>query len=516
MATPKADRSHDASEWDTDTLVAVLREKIPDYTGEEGVDAARDYVEERVRAVELDGKKVLTMVKASPTEDPEKKRLLDEMFSGENRAKSMRLKTGCVWPTASRSFEFAFLSMANLAVAATARVDKLKGQIFQVIPQEKFAPEFDAFYDPEDMWCIKCGQDKAVGNTIHGWAINPGGWLRLALKLDDESEYKLVFDNWHKAYHGTAAENIARILDAGLKKGGTEGVKVKAGKTGAVGGAVYCSPCIEYASHWLYTTDKSDMQKDTKGESAQWAQFVLELRVHPDAYRIQGNTLWGPPKVDDGWPGGGQGGGKMGKNPMVYDKYCVNDSLEWIIGDLSMFRVTGVMLRFTDKDPKALQAERIVRMKPQCGWNSTSTVPDQEGEYARPRNEGGTGKTVEWQYNANINKEWGGPGRVTFRNDKVDWQPFPEHVNKTIENAYQQYQRVCFIGTVKLKSDDPSDQCVGFPRFIDFMEWSCDGQDGREGPPEHHHAETSGAMCRRADDQDKSWRLRSVRRTTKD
>jgi len=242
-------------------------------------------------------------------------------------------------------------------------------------------------------------------------------------------------------------------------------------------------------------------------EQISYAQFVLEFRVRPGSYRLgvtsdkpQGNTLWGPPKIPDGWPGGGQGLGVMGK-PMVFDKHCINQSMEWIMSNPGDVVVTGVMIRYIDDHPKEFIKKHTACQKLHTGWQTDDG--DKTGTYTRPRDHGGAGSKVHWEYNNNTGRAHG-RGRTTCRRDDNDWEPFDNTVSAIIETAYQQYQRFCYIGDVK----------CGFqaaPRFVDFMEWSCDGTDGRRPAPAHYRDFSSGAMLRRAD-VDSLTNVRAVRR----
>lgn len=381
----------------------------------------------------------------------------------------------------------------------------------QLIPEGCRLPEYDAVYPDGDLFVIKFGQevlhtyDSEIGRKgegkrgMHGVYVSPGGWLRLALKSSEAVDWS----TWHKAYHGTRVTNVRSIADKGLVRP----AKSQHGAAGAGGKmVVYCSPSIEYAAHHLYTgSDMSagalserplplgstDSGSSTVGsvlresrhqydldeleKDGLYAQYVFEVMVKPDGYRVQGNTL---------------GKGLWESRDIEYDTLSSSRNLEWIVEDEEDIAVTGVMLRALPQKPKEYMAERMERMKRHVGWNATTQ------RATRPRADGGVGPGVEaaWEYNGNARE-------TLRRDDGCDWKRYPDQISDLIEAAYQDYQRIAFLGEL----------APGQPYYIDFGTWCEDPAPGEGGP-----APPDGPEQRRADgNRTEAWKRRAVRRVRK-
>ena len=146
------------------------------------------------------------------------------------------------------------------------------------------------------------------------------------------SEVPLDFNtitNWPVAYHGTACEKLPSILNSGLRKPGElPWLETAHGTAGAAAtGAVYVSPSLWYASHPVYSSLK-------RVGTERWVQIVLKLRIRPNTYRIQGNTL-----LEEHWH----------RNTRFDPNLQNNDEFEWLLEGNTFQRndavIVAVMVR---------------------------------------------------------------------------------------------------------------------------------------------------------------------------
>lgn len=150
-------------------------------------------------------------------------------------------------------------------------------------------------------------------------------WMEGAKQLIEFGE----IDDWPIAYHGTSCDKLLPILSKGLRRPGElPEVVVEHGQCGADGdGAIYMTPSLWYASHPVYSPLK-------ELGSERWAQAVLKLRVRPDSFKIQGNTLG-----DAHWP----------RELLLDPNYSDNNTIEWLVQGSTMIRcdvvIVGIMIR---------------------------------------------------------------------------------------------------------------------------------------------------------------------------
>lgn len=148
----------------------------------------------------------------------------------------------------------------------------------------------------------------------------PKGWMRMGVAAAGFQECK----DWCVAYHGTKVKSVVGILMQGLQRPGEGGVKVRHGQAGSeTKRTVYLSPSIEYAAHPVY----SQFFSISRGL---WAQVVLQCRVKPGSFRVQGNTL-----LEEHWP----------SNVKFDENFPHNEALEWLVEDPQNIHVTGLMVR---------------------------------------------------------------------------------------------------------------------------------------------------------------------------
>jgi hypothetical protein len=387
------------------------------------------------------------------------------------------------------------LVMANTSVAMDGAVMKIFSE--EIIPSKFRSPGFDCFYPLGDQWLIQCGPPKAVTYSskvcrageerqgIHGCHVSPCGWTRFALKPPNHIDW----ETWHKAYHGTAMKNVKSIEEKGL----VIPAKSVHGGAGIVGDkkVIYASPSIEYSAHWVYTSEtqaaglsgeaatvgalasKISSGKDGPGvvmSGDTYVQYVFEVRVKPDGYRCQGNTL--ARSLWENWF-------------IEFDTMASSRNLEWLIEDENNIVVTAVMLRQLKCSPKQFNEDRLAKMKAHVGWDAG------ECKATRPRSFGvPSGVPAAWEWNSNDKSTL-----ATGEDNK--WVRYSPEVSDVIESAYQDYQRFVYLG-------QPGG--ARGPYFIDFGK-EC--EDEKYGWPK-----TLGwPEQRRADpDKDQLWRRRAVRR----
>jgi hypothetical protein len=388
------------------------------------------------------------------------------------------------------------LGMANTSAA----MEGAEKMIFSddIIPAKFRSPSFDCFYPHGEQWMVQCGLTKAVTYSSkigrpgegrhgrHGCHVSPCGWTRLALQPPKHVDW----ETWHKAYHGTAMMNVKSIQEKGL----VMPAKSLHGSAGANGKKIiYASPSIEYSAHYLYTSEtkaaahsddaasfdelasKISLGEDCPGvieSGGTYVQYVFEVRVKPDGYHCQGNTL----------------GSSLWPNKLIeFDTVASSRNLEWLIEDENNILVTGVLLRQLSCSPKKFNQDRLAKMKEHVGWD------DAEGKAKRPRNFGvPAGVPAAWEYNGSD-----GVHQPLTTGEDNKWVRYSPELSAVIESAYQDYQRFVYLG---------QPEGAPGPYFIDFGK-ECEDQNygwpKTRGWPEQRRADA---------DKEQLWRRRTVRR----
>eukprot|EP01126_Amoeba_proteus_P027898 TRINITY_DN2761_c0_g1_i1.p1 TRINITY_DN2761_c0_g1~~TRINITY_DN2761_c0_g1_i1.p1 ORF type:complete len:403 (+),score=53.50 TRINITY_DN2761_c0_g1_i1:240-1448(+) len=273
----------------------------------------------------------------------------------------------------------------------------------------KRVPLHDLYYGENESWCQNRG-----GRPY----FSPSGWRRYGFYPHVEEspeEYQSILDNWHIAYHGTNERSVDSIVQQGLVPPGAKlpnGTVITSlhGRAGAQGkNVVYLSPSIEYASHYLYThADKSKAFDENTNEPI-YVHPVLQVRVKPGCFRVQGNTLWAA-----GWP----------DRSVLYDRKFFPDELEWIIsGEMTdCIRVTGLMVRRSKVNPKD---EVMAKYQQNLKLKNT------------PR---AVGKG-EWQFNA-------APTGGSVLSSVGPWTSYLPEMNARIEKAFMGWLDMVFLGAL--------------------------------------------------------------------
>lgn len=496
-------KHHKVVEWPAEKLLDAIAKALPKSREEGNPDLIRNSVRKSITdGGGLTGEQLINMMidLVRPGASSLDKHETFQRVFGTNLDVFFTAETGCRSPIIflEALFNGIVLESCHLVVKSTERM------IFDVIGQENRARDFDTFFPSGEMWCIACGVQQPVDyksgkSGVHGCAIAPAGWLRLGLKVDGAAAARGIegdeWTTWHKAYHGTAGQNLRSIVDSGLIFG--DGQHGKAGAQGKK--VIYASPSLEYSAHYVYTSDTAKIQGDAEAADKQgeggdpgdpaspgtssiasdwssmlgavvhkdgaYAQFVFEVRVRPGKYRIQGNTL-----AKSLWP----------NRKLPFESKVLSDNLEWIIEDASDMLCTGVMIRQLTCKPQELNTQRIEEMKQFVGWDEASET------CKRPRNYGDVpaGREVVWAYND-------APKSTLSYADSAPWKRYPANLSKIIEGAYQAYQCYAFLG---------QPEGAPGPYIVDF---GSEFDPGRENHPEQRRADA---------DKEQAWRRRAVRR----
>eukprot|EP01121_Diplochlamys_sp_Union-15-3_P010376 TRINITY_DN2904_c0_g1_i1.p1 TRINITY_DN2904_c0_g1~~TRINITY_DN2904_c0_g1_i1.p1 ORF type:complete len:281 (-),score=49.56 TRINITY_DN2904_c0_g1_i1:10-852(-) len=240
----------------------------------------------------------------------------------------------------------------------------------------------------------------SIEEDVHTSAQQDGEGMAFILRKRN------LVKNWHVAYHGTDKLNVDSIMEKGLALPGTlvdgKEIKVLHGSVGAKC-AIFVSPSIEYSSHWVYTKPEKI--------GNEYLYCVLQVRVKPESFKEQGNTLW-----KGGWA----------DTTIPFDTRFGAHQLEWVVTNPENIRVTGLMVKKEKVNPETSIKERFAKNK---------AVRD-----ARQK-EIGTAKGL-WYWNCAPTG-----GSVLLRTGP--WQPYSDSDTEKLETAYKSGQSHCYIGNLK-------------------------------------------------------------------
>jgi len=284
----------------------------------------------------------------------------------------------------------------------------------------KRVQKYDMVYGENETWC----QDRA------GMAyFSPAGWRRYGFypRIDTEQQMDEIMNGWHVAYHGTSMLNIDSIVLNGLVPPGAvvdgKAVKQLHGAAGAGGvKMIYVSPSIDYASHYAYANPVETTDPRTGNKA--YIYFVLQVRIKPGCFRVQGNTLW-----DAGW----------GDKKVPYDLRFGPGELEWLIpGNQSdCIRVTGLMVQ-----KRFVHPHQDVKTRFETNKN----------KYLNPR---GKGKGVWF---------WNNGSKQTLSLDGP-WQAYETKENQKIEETFLIHQTMIFVGDILIKSGTKCRYYIDFEKM---------------------------------------------------
>ncbi|ETO10745.1 hypothetical protein RFI_26632, partial [Reticulomyxa filosa] len=208
-----------------------------------------------------------------------------------------------------------------------------------------FNSDWDRIYSPKHTYWNGALNDKRDRGK-HSYFC-PVGWKRCSLRVtgaENGDDFYNSFKGWHIAYHGTKFEYALSILLSGLATG----------IVNVHGKGVYASPSIIYVAHPRYSSIKEIEPENrsyfSKTGNANYAQFALELRIHPSCIsKIGCETL------------------KFSRNSRrnaKIDPNFKNGELEWLLTGSDFFDFdspdrkvvcSGIMIRTTDKHPALLK-----------------------------------------------------------------------------------------------------------------------------------------------------------------
>ncbi|KAI8510690.1 hypothetical protein Bbelb_116060 [Branchiostoma belcheri] len=206
------------------------------------------------------------------------------------------------------------------------------------------------FYPDGDMcYCYRCHNDRgdrdwyARGDPPEMYAI-PRGWSRFGVRVNPAFMDKdmPVFNDWHRAFHGTDAVVVKKILQSSsqlLIPGDTMlGGRTLGEKDGHFTPdskpedfdtrQVFVSPSIKYAGHEAYAAPQG--YKDTKGKEYD-VRVALQLCVRPGSYTVGPETI---------------GASLLGE---IIDPLFSNDELEWFTKERGGHALYGLLIKM---DPK--------------------------------------------------------------------------------------------------------------------------------------------------------------------
>ena len=388
-----------------------------------------------------------------------------------------------------------------------------QAQIFQLLGDHNRDPNFDVLYPPGKTWYISSGTEeiKRLGTKqiILGGYACPAGWMRLGVRLEEQLEVRNVHIDdamkWHQGYHGTAAQNVLKIMQQGLVRG--DGRHGQAGMdTARETGVIYATPSIEMAAHWLYTGSGPEDYPVTQEETVEGqnmmavdmdnnpfvlietedfrqgaqrgtshVQYVFQVRVRPGSFRVQSNTL-----ASELWPGRPGDKRRLPFDPLVSDSV-----IEWIVSFSKDILITGVMIRYVSTNLPDFNNYRIRQM---LELVHRGPIVDRQTFKMTPRTTVGIlrSQPAGWQYNG-VHAS----GSTLSYADHMPWVAFDTMRSNLIEEGFQNYQRYVFLGT-------PAG--ADAPYVIDFQNLNDESIEG-------------GAEQIRADnDREHNWRRRAVRR----
>lgn len=481
---------NDVSTWDAEQTALMFEASLPEVACQDPM-ALKTKVSEQIRKMNLDGAKLLELMRLtnSPDQPPLMQQpVFQELFAGtEHLFQMARTHT-------RHAVAFADTIFKKIIFSSTM-VSDIGKELLNTDMNEFRDPSHDAIYAADEKWCIAVGMpslfeyDSTVcrpgdnAKAVHGFQTCPAGWIRLALKPHHHtgsSSKEEMFKTWHKAYHGTDVRNVQSIMTDSLKqpKRSIHGTAGANGKS-----VIYCSPCIEYSAHYLFTGDAQvevpAFESSGDGSpSSRRVQCVFEVRVNPLKYRVQGNTL--NKKLWPNWF-------------LDFDSTCNSKNLEWIVENAEDIEVTGILIRELTCSPKEWNEKRVERMEKIVGWQWDMSVPKDStklrpGKATRSRDDDGVpAGQAKWQWNG-----VDGSKHTLSRDASLPWIDYPPDISAVLEEAYCSYQQYCYIGQ---PAGSPG------PYYIDFQGW-CEGH--------------GGPIQKRADSDNKqSWRQRSVRRVPK-
>ncbi|KAI0239069.1 SPRY domain-containing SOCS box protein 2 [Lamellibrachia satsuma] len=165
----------------------------------------------------------------------------------------------------------------------------------------------------------------------------PVGWYRFGIQVVER--HKNRFDKWHRAFHGTKADTVAKILDIGdllmpgdKPRGGDkirerpehfdddwkpEGFKTK---------QVFVSPSIRYAGHHSYATPTKYVDEETNATYN--SQVALQVLIAPESYTVGEATVGGT---------------------HAFDPKFSNQEIEWATEERGSVTLYGLLVKLEEK-----------------------------------------------------------------------------------------------------------------------------------------------------------------------
>lgn len=202
-----------------------------------------------------------------------------------------------------------------------SRRNRYLNRIYSVNAVDR-APGFDPSYYPEPLM---------YGEEPY---FCPNGWRRYAIDLGlTDKEFRLKYENWPVAYHGTSSTAAADIIVNGFRANNNQACFIKPSDE-----AVFLTPSIKYAGHPRYA------KVERVGNL--YVQLALQVRVQ------RSRIMKKPGTIEQ----------TFSSNDCLDPNFKDNNELEWIfvwdkkskICSDDGIIVYGVMARITDTDPRYL------------------------------------------------------------------------------------------------------------------------------------------------------------------
>ncbi|XP_019620776.1 PREDICTED: p53-induced death domain-containing protein 1-like [Branchiostoma belcheri] len=201
----------------------------------------------------------------------------------------------------------------------------------------------DTYFSPDHdkCFCETCHRNRGEpdsylrGNPETKYAV-PVGWARFGLSINPSFKDKnlKVFENWHRAYHGTAASAVKKILQTSsqlLMPGDVTfgGDELGPGKgRGFDSVQVFTSPSIKYSGRDIYAEPKRF--QDNQDRKKYTARVAFQVCVRPGCYKVMGETV-----------------GATGRGETI-DPLFSNQEMEWFTKERGAHTLYGLLVKLEE------------------------------------------------------------------------------------------------------------------------------------------------------------------------
>jgi len=189
--------------------------------------------------------------------------------------------------------------------------------------------------------------------------FKPKGWVKRRVKVDEERWAEI--QSWPIVWHGTKLKHAAQIAFTGLRRRGEGGAPASHGQRGSgTKKSIYVSPALGLASHPVY----AQLFEMSPGL---WGQVVLQCKIRPGSWKVQGNTLGGFRH----WP----------RDVRLDPNFETNQDLEYLCEDPDDLTVVGLMHRqLGAQADSSIYGDLVTQVRDQSGgpeYHWTTLLGDQ-------------------------------------------------------------------------------------------------------------------------------------------